>query len=135
MLNAQRYVGLPFRAHGRDRSGVDCWGLVRLAYGETWGIELPSLAEGYQDIRDRGGIRACVDGETPQWQPVSGRGRAGDVALLRLRGVPLHVGLLLDGRRFLHADHGAGSVVLERLDGAVWRDRLLGLYRHPEVPA
>lgn len=38
---ADQYVGLPFAEHGRDRAGLDCWGLVRLFLAEQAGIVMP----------------------------------------------------------------------------------------------
>jgi len=43
---ADRYVGLPFLKGGRDRTGVDCWGLVRLVWAECCGIVLPRYDSG-----------------------------------------------------------------------------------------
>ena len=34
------YVGLPWRIGGRDRRGLDCFGLVRLVLAEQAGIIL-----------------------------------------------------------------------------------------------
>lgn len=42
---ADGYVGLPFKKMGRDRSGLDCWGLVRLILDEQAGVLLPAYSE------------------------------------------------------------------------------------------
>jgi cell wall-associated NlpC family hydrolase len=54
---------------------------------------------------------------------------AGDIALFRIDGRPLHVGLALDGKEFLHADRGAGSAV-ERFASPSWHRRFVSVYRH-----
>ena len=41
---ADQYVGLPFQVDGRDRQGIDCWGLVRLVWAERAGFEMPEFA-------------------------------------------------------------------------------------------
>ena len=35
-----KYLGLPFKHHGRDESGIDCWGLPMLYYKEVLDVEL-----------------------------------------------------------------------------------------------
>lgn len=40
---ATQYIGLPYKAGGRERDGIDCWGLLRLVYREQLGIALPEL--------------------------------------------------------------------------------------------
>ena len=45
---ARRYVGTPHRWHGRDRDGLDCYGLVMLVYEEQYGIRLPDFMAEYE---------------------------------------------------------------------------------------
>ena len=46
-MNIQKYIGLPYKDNGRDITGIDCWGLVRLYYKQELDIELPSYVDQY----------------------------------------------------------------------------------------
>ncbi|HYD17059.1 MAG TPA: NlpC/P60 family protein [Patescibacteria group bacterium] len=130
---AGRYIGLPFAEHGRDRSGVDCWGLVRLALFEQYNITLPSFDTDYQRTNDALRISALVERESLQWRAMpSGAERCGDVIVLRMRGLPLHVGLVLGDRQMLHVEQGIDSAI-EKYTGQKWRDRIYGFYRYEPV--
>ena len=124
------YIGLPFRAHGRDRDGVDCWGLVRLVLADQFGRRLPSYADGYASVEDAKDIGRLIRGEMGPWHPVApGAERPGDVVLMRLMNQPMHVGVVVAAGWMLHIEDGIDAC-LEPYDGAKWRRRVLGLYRY-----
>ena len=39
------YIGIPYVDLGRDRKGLDCWGLNRLVAMDHMGVELPSYSD------------------------------------------------------------------------------------------
>ena len=121
------YIGLPFRERGRDRTGVDCWGLVRLVYAERLGIVLPGYEE-YASTVDREAIPGLIDAGCRRWTRVESA-RVFDVAVFDIHGRPMHVGLVLDEARMLHVERGKDACI-ERYDGSRWAPRLEGIYRH-----
>lgn len=124
------YIGLPYRSHGRDRYGVDCWGLIRLIYQEQYGLTLPSYTEAYRTAEDEEEIGALMHAHRGGWLEIPLVGaQAGDVLLIRMRGQPMHVGLVLDTPWFLHVHAGTDTVV-ERWDSVKWAHRLVGAYRY-----
>lgn len=122
------YVGLPWLDGGRDSAGLDCWGLVRLVYEDRFGVELPSLSDGYRDTRDFDAIANLYEVERCDWIERPGPA-PGDVVAFRIIGIPLHVGVIVDARSFLHAWVERGTC-LDRLTSPAWRPRILGFYRH-----
>lgn len=67
-----RYVGLPYRAGGRERDGLDCWGLIRLIYREEKGIllpEIPGTVQNEQVNVSREVLAQCSEGWVEQAFP------------------------------------------------------------------
>lgn len=130
MTDWTRYVGIPNRAHGRDRSGVDCWGLVRLVFQEERGIRLPSYVGQCPALDEREDLARLITSERDvgPWREVD-RAQPFDVLLFRVGAHETHVGLAVDAKNMLHSFGGAGSVI-ERMDGPRWRKRLVGVYRY-----
>ena len=126
---AAEYVGLPFRPHGRGPEGYDCWGLVRRVLADRWGVEPPSYDERYATVTDPR-IAETVEAEARAWRRVHpAHARPGDVVVLRVRGLPLHTGVLVAPPAFLHVMEGVDSVI-DRLDRPHWARRIVGVYRH-----
>ncbi len=122
------YIGLPFKSLGRDRSGLDCWGMVYLVYREVFGRDVPPYAA-YADAYDIEEVGALIRGEiVTRWREVSPE-KLGDVILLRVRGEPCHVGVVVARGKFLHSFEGTQSCV-ERYDSLKWRRRTMGFYRY-----
>ncbi len=124
------YIGLPFLPDGRTRDGLDCWGIVRLAYQEQRGIELPSYSGIYtmdtaEKLRE---VAEMMERESIKWTQVD-TPQDFDVVRLRIVGkLAFHVGLVV-GKDFLHVMSGIQSTV-ERLNSPVWAQKITGYYRY-----
>lgn len=134
-MDLNRYIGIPYRDHGRDRDGLDCWGLVDLIYREVRGITLPDYRRFYADADDAPGVAALLgmaalgQVQVGGWKPVpAGEERPLDVLLLRLGHLACHTALLAGGGDFLHVMRGR-STALERLDSFVWQGAARGAFR------
>lgn len=124
------YIGLPFKEHGRARYGVDCWGLVRLVLDEQFGFHVPSYVGEYSRTTDSAAISRLIGREALDWRPVHiGDEALGDVIVLRMRGQPMHVGLIAGDGQMLHVERGVNSA-LERYTTARWQCRVEAIYRY-----
>lgn len=121
---APQYIGIPFVPGGRDRNGVDCWGLVYLFYREQKGIELPLLPGA--DWKDS---QKVADQVAPYWKPLE-RPQDGCLVVMSLKTVPHHVGLFADtdGGWILHCWEGRSVVAEKERNLAVRGFRILGYY-------
>lgn len=111
-------IGLPYEA-------FDCYDLVKMFYRKFMSVELEDLL--YRDTKDLHemtqvvtiGKGSFVSVEEPEY---------GDVVLLRVWGMPAHVGIYLSSTELLHTQEKSGSVI-ERL--SKWKKRIEGYYRWP----
>lgn len=110
------YEGVPYRDGGSDPSGFDCSGFVQWVLARN-GMTLP------REVHDqyRWGKHISRD----EIQP-------GDLVFFHTvdRGAS-HVGIALDGERFVHAPSSRGVVRVERYSSEYWKKRYVGA-RRPE---
>ena len=134
-------VGLPWQAV-RPGPGYRCWSLVAQALA-AHGLLVPDYegAEASQsELQELQTIRDDA-GEWP-WVTIVGRGRFQAALLLGrefdvmvFRGRGLHAGILTAPGEMLHIEEGGLSRLtnLKGFEGASWRARFLGLYRHIDL--
>lgn len=134
-FDANKYVGLRYLAGGRDvegevaeASGVDCWGLVRLVYEREFGIKLPGHDGVNRDTTSDEDLADYAAAQMEDWERVRNP-EPGDMVRLRIRGNPMHVGIVTAPGDFLHVRAGNDSVV-DRYRSRLWADRIEGFYRY-----
>ena len=127
---AAQYVGLPYAPGGRDRAGVDCWGLYSLVLREQFGMELPAY-EG-PPMGSSASLRAvarAAEDYARQFSRIEAcDARLGDAILIRTFGFPIHVGMVMARALMLHAEEYQESVIA-RYTSPQWASRIVSFYR------
>ena len=128
---AADYIGIPYKTHGRDRLGCDCWGLIQMIQRERLG----SLWKPYEGVDWFKGQRPEVIGTdavryASEFTPVTpGEEQLGDGILIRMRGHPFHCALVLAPGWMIHTHEQADSVI-ENYRSMLWEKRITGFYRY-----
>lgn len=122
-------IGVPFVDGGRDRKGLDCWGLVMLAMLRA-GKQIPDYNV---NCHEREKIAKLV-ADPEQWvswkkidDPMPGDG----IALRVDPNMPdaiQHFGVYLGSGKFIHTTRKTG-VMVSRITDPMWRGRIEGYYR------
>lgn len=126
-----KIMSMPFMDKGRDYDGGDCFAVVYLAYRDVFGVQLPKYLDEYDDAGESSATRTQIKDAVLQhkrkWEQVESP-QAMDVVLFCLGGQPLHVGLMIDKKSFIHCEKKIG-VVIESLNDTRWVLRKEGIYR------
>ena len=121
------YVGIPYRLHGRDRAGCDCWGLIRLVLEKEFGVLVPSFSGEY--VQDAGDYARIIDANISLVDAVEViEPAAGDLILCRICGMPCHVGIYAGNGYMLHTLTAHDSA-LALITSSRWACRIEGFYR------
>lgn len=137
------YLGLPPKPRGRDRKGVDCWGLPRLVLSEAAGVpehELADRAADYLGFDDVQAIGECMGAfRLTPWRPIpSGSERPFDIIAFDCDGdgADDHLGLVVEPGAMLHVEQDSRSCVESYrigVRGRYWRRHISGFYRHERL--
>ena len=83
---------------------------MRRAYLEVNGIDLVNWSEQYDRVNDWRTISGLFSEAMTDWRK-SAKAQPGDVAVIYRRGLQIHCGLVLSGRRILHVEEGVQTVI------------------------
>ena len=119
-VSVKDLIGVPYKPHGRDKNGMDCYGVDIEIYRRK-GIELPDVdydkPEEYENVFEQ----VChkvryIKVEQPNEL---------SIIMIRLKGEPRHTGVYLGDGLFIHATRNMG-VIVEPLHR--WKNRVEGYY-------
>lgn len=125
---SNKYIGIPYKSGGRDREGIDCWGLARLVYKEEYSIDLPSFSSYAENDTDR--INELITQYKEGWTETK-EIVPGTLVLLRIRGSNTHIGIAISSTQFLHAREGQDSSI-ESFSNSHWNKRISGYFKYTE---
>lgn len=110
MESYNKWKGTPYRLGGNSLSGVDCSAFVQIVMRDQFGVQLPRTTD--QQLRTGQRVR-------------KNRLRTGDLIYFRTSRTTLHVGIMVDRQRFMHASTSSG-VMISSINERYWSRRYIG---------
>ncbi len=123
----QKYLGISYQHHGRDLSGLDCYGLI-LKIFEDQGVKLWDINEDYDQQWSWMGKNLILENYAREWERVEDQRFMDVVCFKNGKGVVNHAGVMLGENKFIQAVKA--GVVVSRLTDRDWQKRFVGFYRY-----
>lgn len=126
MKDYNKYIGIPFKEHGRDIRGADCFGLLKMLYLEFYNVVLPDWKVQSYHVTDinyevKKGLSAKFDRiDEPE---------IGDVGIFVFAGLPTHIGMYIGSGKIIHVLENETAVIESVTTGRL-KGRLYGWYRY-----
>lgn len=134
LMITNNYIRIPFKEHGRDRKGADCWGLAFILFKEELNIDLPIMDTGYENTKDKMRISELIQSHRVAWDAINiGEEKAFDIAVFRMRGQPMHIGIVVKPGLMIHCERGSGVYLTYYNREGQWDKRLEGFYRYADA--
>jgi cell wall-associated NlpC family hydrolase len=117
------YVNIPFDT-------CNCWQLVCKIYKEQFGKIIPAYENEYKSSTDKNNIKKIYDRELQIWKRLNAP-VLGCVIVCKIKNQPWHAGIVVSRDSMLHTEKDLYSVI-ERFNGLVWKNKIIGFYRYNE---
>ncbi|MGE0392903.1 MAG: C40 family peptidase [Vicinamibacterales bacterium] len=114
--HAMRLLGAPYRDGGETPAGFDCSGFTRYVFGLAQ-VTLPRLTQEQARVGAALSVRDSRPGDL--------------IFFTTIAPGASHVGIVLDGNRFVHAPTSSGVVRIESFATPYWKARVVGVRRVP----
>ena len=125
-MQASDYIGIPYKERGRDREGVDCFGLCCIYFADM-GVSIPDYLNTYTFSGNMEKVAEAINDNKKHWHKVEAP-EVNDVLVFNVCGYPCHVGIYIGSGDFIHAFRGT-AVCVERMNSLSWSRRLSEVYR------
>lgn len=129
-----RIMEVPYKLGGRCNEGLDCWGLVVMAYKDLFGLDVPTYEDTAWSVSNDDTTSEDIKNHLERSAPFVEveKPHYGDFVLVNILGQPVHIGFMIDHKTMLHTSEKTG-VVCEDIGGMKWKKRIKGFYRHVEM--
>lgn len=125
-----KLIGIPFINGGRNYDGCDCWGLVKLASKELYGVDLPDYMISCFDSANIS--KTCAKDLKEQWSRVKTPIK-GAIAIMGTDpdapNLMNHIGLVIGQNKMLHTLKKQYSHI-ERLNHPFYKNRIKGFWKY-----
>ena len=131
-----KYVGILYKTYGRDpaiNGGVDCYGLVSYVLRK----ELNTPVKTYNSVTfEANNLEKTaknvkrIASDIRDWKDIKDIAdvQEGDVLMLRMHGLPVHLGLAINNSKMIHIYQGVNSII-ENFRSVKWKNRIWGIKR------
>lgn len=132
MFSTDNYIGIPYKKNGRDKSGLDCYGLGILLYKDVFEIDLEEVSFINKEIISPGLINKEFLKKSLLWDRVFDLKKfdllAYDTVHIKNKKTVSHVAFYVGSERIMHVNESIGSVVIQKMHS--YGHELIGIYRH-----
>lgn len=117
-------IGIPFVSRGRNKDGMDCYGLL-MELHRRMGIILPDYI--YNSTDNRNLLHSLILEGKKITDEISRPEPLCIITISLIPGYTQHVGMMIDNVNFIHTVRKR-NVCIERIDAPEWKKRIKGFF-------
>ena len=120
-----------YQKNHRDFNFCDCYGICYLFNKEVLNKEIPEYLN--EKIYDNEDVVKTYNSKKPEFTKVNtGREKAGDIVSLKVKSMPIHVGVVIEKGAMLHIMENRHAVI-ESYNTNKWKNKVDSFWRYEDT--